>query len=130
MPISKLEKLLEAETLSERDSYDVGSDDSTQGPAIKRIRGSRKTRRESVKVRERNDGHSLSEQYHHSLYAFCMYFSLVPGTHEKWRSACGTHCLRMRLVSPRCGESGLFSDSSVLCDVRVRTRYSILVRIT
>ena len=130
MPISKLEKLLEAETLSERDSYDVGSDDSTQGPAIKRIRGSRKTRRESVKVRERNDGHSLSERYHHLLYVFCMYFSLVPGTHEKWRSACGTHCLRMRLVSPRCGESGLFSDSSVLCDVRVRTRYSILVRIT
>ena len=41
----------------------------------------------------------------------------------------GTHCLRMRLISPRCGESGLFSDSSVLCDVRVRTRYSILVRI-
>ena len=25
--------------------------------------------------------------------------------------------------------SGLFSDSSALCDVRVRTRYSILVRI-
>ena len=59
MPISKLEKLLEAETLSERDSYDVGSDDSTQGPAIKRIRGSRNSRRESVEVGERNDGHSL-----------------------------------------------------------------------
>ena len=41
----------------------------------------------------------------------------------------GTHCLRMRLISPRCGDSGLLSDSSVLCDVRVRTRYSILVRI-
>ena len=41
----------------------------------------------------------------------------------------GTHCLRMRLISPRCGDSGLFSDSSVLCDVRVRTRYSKLVRI-
>jgi len=37
----------------------------------------------------------------------------------------GTHCLRMSLISPRCGECGLFSDSSVLCDVRVRTRYSI-----
>ena len=41
----------------------------------------------------------------------------------------GTHCLRMRLISPRCGDSGLFSDSSMLSDVRVRTRYSILVRI-
>ena len=41
----------------------------------------------------------------------------------------GTHCLRMRLISPKCGDSGLFSDSSALCDVRVRTRYSILVRI-
>ena len=41
----------------------------------------------------------------------------------------GTHCLRMRLISPRCGDSGLFSDSSALRDVRVRTRYSILVRI-
>ena len=50
MPISKLEKLFEAETLSERDTYDIGSDDSTQGPALARIRGSRKIRRESVKV--------------------------------------------------------------------------------
>ena len=33
----------------------------------------------------------------------------------------GTHCLRMCLVSPRCGDSGLFSDSSVPCDVRVWT---------
>ena len=41
----------------------------------------------------------------------------------------GTHCLRMHLISPRYGDSGLFSDSSMLCDVRVRTRYSILVRI-
>ena len=41
----------------------------------------------------------------------------------------GTHCLRMRLISPRCGDSRLFSDSSVSCDVRVRTRYSKLVRI-
>jgi len=41
----------------------------------------------------------------------------------------GTHCLPMRLISLRCGDSGLFSDSSVLCDVRVWTRYSILVRI-
>ena len=41
----------------------------------------------------------------------------TPGTHVK------------RLISPRCGDSGLFSDSSALCDVRVRTRYSILVRI-
>ena len=41
----------------------------------------------------------------------------------------GTHYLHMCLISPRCGDSGLFSDSSVLCDVRVRTWYSILVRI-
>ena len=41
----------------------------------------------------------------------------------------GTHCLRMHLISPRCGDSGLFSDSSVPCDVRVRTRYSKLVTI-
>ena len=30
----------------------------------------------------------------------------------------GTHCLRMHLISPRCWDSGLFSDSSMLCDVR------------
>ena len=35
-----------------------------------------------------------------------------------------THCLRIRLISPRCGDSGLFSDSSVSCDVRVRSRNS------
>ena len=40
-----------------------------------------------------------------------------------------THCLRMRLISPRCRDSGLFSDSSVSCDVRVRIQYSKLVRI-
>ena len=49
--------------------------------------------------------------------------------HVKNGEAPGTHCLRMRLISPRCGQSGLFSDSSVLCDIRVRTRYSMLVRI-
>ena len=38
----------------------------------------------------------------------------------------GTHCLRMCL---RCGDSRLFSDSSVSCDIRVQTRYSKLVRI-
>ena len=42
----------------------------------------------------------------------------------------GTHCLRMRLIFLRCGDSGLFSDSSVSCDVRVWTRYSEPVRIT
>ena len=41
----------------------------------------------------------------------------------------GTHCLRMRLISPRCGDSGLFSDSSALRDIRVRIQYSILIRI-
>ena len=54
--------------------------------------------------------------------------SLVPAR-AKNGGAPGTHCLRMRLISPRCGDSGLFSDSSVSCDVRVRTRYSKLVRI-
>ena len=49
--------------------------------------------------------------------------------HVKNGGAPGTHCLRMRLISPRCGESGLFSDSSVSCDVRVRTQCSKLVRI-
>ena len=41
----------------------------------------------------------------------------------------GTHCLCMRLISPRCGDSGLFSDSSKSCYIRVRTRYSKLVKI-
>jgi len=54
IPISKLEKLFEAETLSERDSYDVGSDDSTQAPALERLRGSMKIKRESEKVRQRD----------------------------------------------------------------------------
>ena len=49
--------------------------------------------------------------------------------HAKNRGAPGTHCLSMRLISPRCEDSGLFSDSSALCDVRVWIRYSILVRI-
>ena len=49
--------------------------------------------------------------------------------HAKNGEAPGTHCLRMRLISPRCGDSGLFSDSSALCDVRVWGGYSILVRI-
>ena len=57
-----------------------------------------------------------------------MISSLVPIACKK-RKAPGTHCLRMRLISPRCGDSGLFSDSSVSCDVRVRTRKSKLVRI-
>ena len=54
--------------------------------------------------------------------------TLIPSAHENGEAP-GTHCLRMRLISPRCGDSGLFSDSSVLCDVRVRTRYNVLVRI-
>ena len=33
----------------------------------------------------------------------------------------GTHCLCMHLIPPRCGDSGLFLDSSVSCEVRVRT---------
>ena len=41
----------------------------------------------------------------------------------------GTHCLHMRLISTRCGDSGLFLDSSVSCDVRVRTWYSKPVRV-
>ena len=42
---------------------------------------------------------------------------------KKRRSAWYT--LRMRLISPRCGDSGLFSDSSALRDIRVRTRFRI-----
>ena len=49
--------------------------------------------------------------------------------HAKNEEAPGTHCLCMRLISPRCGDSGLFSDSSMSCDVRVQTRYSKLIRI-
>ena len=41
----------------------------------------------------------------------------------------GTHCLHMRLILPRSGDSRLFSNSSVSCDVRVWTQYSKLVRI-
>ena len=41
----------------------------------------------------------------------------------------GTHCLHMRLILQRSGDSRLFSDSSVSCDVRVWTQYSKLVRI-
>ena len=37
--------------------------------------------------------------------------------HAKNGEAPGTRCLRMCLISPRCGDSGLFSDSSVSCDV-------------
>ena len=54
--------------------------------------------------------------------------SLVPGAREKRRSAWYTlfaHAFNL----PKCGDSRLFSDSFVLCEVRVRTRYSILVRI-
>ena len=39
----------------------------------------------------------------------------------------GIHCLHMRLISPKFGDSGLFSDSSVSCDIRVWTRYSEVV---
>ena len=31
----------------------------------------------------------------------------------------GTHCLHMCLISPRCGDSRLFSDTSMLCDMRL-----------
>ena len=44
--ISKLEQLYEAETLSERDSFDIGADESTQEPAIKRLRQSIKKKRD------------------------------------------------------------------------------------
>ena len=39
------------------------------------------------------------------------------------------HTVCACVYSPQDWDSGLFSDSSMLCDVRVRTRYSILVRI-
>ena len=53
MSMSKLEELFEAETLSERDTFDEGTDKSTQAPALRRLRGSMLMRRESVKVRDR-----------------------------------------------------------------------------
>ena len=65
------------------------------------------------------------------LGGFSVYQNLAssPACAKKGRAP-GTHyTLCMSLISPRCGDSELFSDSSVLCDVRVWTQYSILVRI-
>ena len=53
----------------------------------------------------------------------------LPPACAKNGEAPGTHCLCMHLIFPRCGDSRLFSNSSVLSDVRVWTQYSILVRI-
>ena len=55
--------------------------------------------------------------------------SLVPGACEKRKSAWYTLFVHVFNLPQDVGDSGLFSDSSVLCDVRVQTRYSILVRI-
>ena len=63
------------------------------------------------------------------------FYSKTMGWISLVRSACenggvpGTHFFRMCVISPKCGDSGLFSDSSVSCDVRARTRYSKFVRI-
>ena len=70
----------------------------------------------------------------HALLATVRRCCLLPPlasslVHAKNREAPGTHCLRMRLISPRCGDSRAFSDSSVSCDIRVQTRCSKLVRI-
>ena len=64
-------------------------------------------------------------------FCFCFSHAYIASSPARAKNggAPGTHCLHMRLISPRCGDSGLFSDSSALCDVRVRTRCSILVRI-
>ena len=63
------------------------------------------------------------------LWAGIGLFLASSPVHVKNGEAPGSHCLRMHLISPRCGDSGLFSDSSTLCDIRVRTRFCILVRI-
>ena len=52
--------------------------------------------------------------------------SLIPSTCAKSGGALGTHCLRLRQDVH--GDSRLFSDSSVSCDVRIRIQYSKLVR--
>ena len=56
----------------------------------------------------------------------CSILALSPAR-AKNGEAPGTHCLHMHLISLRCGDSGLFSDSSASCDITVRTRYSKLV---
>ena len=64
------------------------------------------------------------------IYVQCFSLAILKiASSRRVRKMPDTHCLHMCLISPRCGDSGLFSDSSVLCDVRVWTRYSILIRI-
>lgn len=48
--ISKIEELFEAETLSEKDCFDEGSDITIQMPALRRLRKSMKRKRASVTV--------------------------------------------------------------------------------
>ena len=51
MPISKLEKMFEAETLAEREQFATGSDSSMQEPALRRLKGNvAHKRREGIKV--------------------------------------------------------------------------------
>ena len=73
----------------------------------------------------------IQDNYHIpvSQYLFAPLVLATSPARAKNGGAPGTHCLCMHLISPRCGDSGLFSDSSALCDVRVWTWYSILVRI-
>ena len=47
---------------------------------------------------------------HPAVQIWELNIALSPGTSEN-REAPGTHCLRMRLIAPRCGDSELFLDS-------------------
>lgn len=52
MPISKLEQMFEAETLSDREMFEVAMDSSTQEPALRRLKGSAVSKkRKEIKVR-------------------------------------------------------------------------------
>ena len=41
----------------------------------------------------------------------------------------GTQCLGMHLIPPKCGDSGFFSDSSMLYDIKLRKLDTVLIRI-
>ncbi len=49
--MSKLEEVYESSTLEEKDTYDEGSDLSTQGPILDKLGGSFLKRRRSEQVR-------------------------------------------------------------------------------
>ena len=59
-------------------------------------------------------------------HAACDMGSLIPGTHKK-KQRSAWYTLFVNVFNLRV--YGLFSDSSVLCDIGVWNRYSTLVRI-